>query len=57
MVTQACYPSYFLGGDLVWIEASQGKLLARSISTIKLGIVAHNCNPSYAGDIGRRIVV
>jgi hypothetical protein len=42
-----------------WFEASPGKKLARfpSHSTKKLGIVAHNYNPSCMGGVHRRIMV
>jgi hypothetical protein len=41
----------------LWFKASPGKKLATIISTNKLGIVSHTCNPSYTGGVGRRIVV
>jgi hypothetical protein len=41
----------------LYFEIHPDKKLARPISKNKLGMVAHICNSSYAGDVGRRIVI
>jgi hypothetical protein len=42
-----------LGG--LWFEASQGKMLARSHSPKKLGVVLHAFHLSYNKDVSKRI--
>jgi hypothetical protein len=44
-----------LGG---WqFEISSGKKVARPYLKNQVGLVAHTCNPSYAGGTGRRMVI
>jgi hypothetical protein len=59
-VPQAYYPSYLGGRDQedhslrpAWVS----KVSEITISTNKLGMVAHICHPNNAGDISRRITV
>jgi hypothetical protein len=40
------------------VQGQHGQKVSEApISTNKLGMVVHLCNPNYTGDIGRRIVV
>jgi hypothetical protein len=39
----------------LWLEASLGRKLARV--HLNTWMVVHTCNPSYAGNVVRRIVV
>jgi hypothetical protein len=51
-----CYLEAELGGS--WFEASLGKKTVKpSISTNKLGMMLHACNPSISGGAGKRIKV
>jgi hypothetical protein len=56
-----CNPSYSKETDIGKItvqDQPEQKVGKRNlISTSKLGVVMSNCNPSYMGDIGRRIVI
>jgi hypothetical protein len=55
MVVYIYNPSYS-GGS--WFKTSLNKkFVSPPISTNKPGMVVHICNPSYAGDIGKRIMV
>jgi hypothetical protein len=56
VVANTYNPSYF--GSRDWedhdVRLARGNSIMTSISTSKPGMVAHACNPSYTGGIGRR---